>query len=242
MPNLDQTGYYVCMQLEGSLQAMEVVSTIKRWKKASKMQSGQEQLVELERILKRLIEINSHSTMLWTTTRTIEKEYSVRTLLSPIKITGLLLWVQGQQGSTWLRISSKVLKNAELIWLTAILIPLDSLEQGLLLIIKRWKGLRTIIRQCLMMRDVISLGMSGSVILLMRPREDATTWVLISFDKSIPLSYSATELLAIEHLDFQTNHLKEFYLQEELWIGTMVLLKMICNQENSMLSNSNTSP
>ena len=53
--------------------------------------------------------------MLWTTTRITEKEYSVRTLLSPIKITGLLSWVQGQQGSTWLRISLKVLRNVELI-------------------------------------------------------------------------------------------------------------------------------
>ena len=53
--------------------------------------------------------------MLWTTTKTIEKEYSVRTLLSLTKIIGLLSWVQGQQGSIWLRISSKVLKNAELI-------------------------------------------------------------------------------------------------------------------------------
>ena len=79
------------------------------------MQSGQEQLVELERILKHLIKTDSLSTMLWTTTKTIEKEYSVRTLLSPTKITGLLLWVQGQQVSIWLRISSKVLRNVELI-------------------------------------------------------------------------------------------------------------------------------
>ena len=79
------------------------------------MQSGQEQLVELERILKHLIKTDSLSTMLWTTTKTIEKEYSVRTLLSLTKIIGLLSWVQGQQGSTWLRISSKVLRNVELI-------------------------------------------------------------------------------------------------------------------------------
>ena len=79
------------------------------------MQSGQEQLVELERILKHLIKTDSHSTMLWTTTKTIEKEYSVRTLLSLTKIIGLLSWVQGQQGSIWLRISSKVLRNVELI-------------------------------------------------------------------------------------------------------------------------------
>ena len=72
-------------------------------------------MVESERILNLLIKTNSHSTMQWTTTKTIEREYSVRTLLSPTKITGLPSWAQGQRGSTWPRISLRVSRNVELI-------------------------------------------------------------------------------------------------------------------------------